>query len=344
MNKKEPKPLTNIQKRVLKTVADIHDQLHPEEILFQHSVLCQTVLPYRDPGNDINKWTRTNGHAFLGIQATEAFNPATMDFEPVGLPFGPKARLILMHLNSEAIRTQSPKINVGDSMTAFIKRIGLSTDGRTIRAVKEQLRRLANAQITIGYAMDERAYQHKENIISDINLWFPKSAEQRVLWESTVRLSDDYFKSLVEHAVPFDERVIAAIKHNSMALDIYAWLTQRTFRIKWGEQVFISWKALWEQFGKEYKEIRMFRRAFRDALLLVKTCHKFNVQEVEGIAPTTAAGLFIEYSQQPVPSLKSISKRLEWAKKTANTEDPNDSKNTKKFRKRLKNHLEKPTK
>lgn len=339
MKKKDRTELTPIEKRVISTVMDIRADLQPDDIYYQHSVLCQTVLPYRDPGDDVKTWKRVNGNAFLGIQATEAFNPVTKDFEPVGLPFGPKARLIMMHLNSEAIRKQSPKIDVGDSMTAFIKRIGLGTDGRTINAVKEQLKRLANAQITIGFSGEERAYQHKGNIISGIDLWFPKTEEQRVFWSSFVRLSDEYFNSLIDHAVPLDERVIGAIKHSSMALDIYAWLTQRTFRIQSGEVVFITWNSLWEQFGQGYSEIRMFRRAFRDALNLVKTCHNFNVREVEGKAPTTAAGLELEYSQQPIISIGYSPQRLAQAKKIAADINPNDDKATKKLKARVRNQL-----
>ena len=40
----------------------------------------------------------------------------------VGLPFGPKPRLVLYHLNAEALRTQSPLIELEDSLTAFVRR------------------------------------------------------------------------------------------------------------------------------------------------------------------------------------------------------------------------------
>lgn len=47
----------------------------------------------------------------------------TGQWEKVGLPYGPKARLIISHLNSEAIRTGTPEINVECSLTAFIRSI-----------------------------------------------------------------------------------------------------------------------------------------------------------------------------------------------------------------------------
>ena len=43
----------------------------------------------------------------------------------IGLPFGPKPRLILAYLNAEALRTGSPEIEVEASLTAFVQRLKL---------------------------------------------------------------------------------------------------------------------------------------------------------------------------------------------------------------------------
>jgi Plasmid encoded RepA protein len=87
-----------------------------------------------------------------------------------------------------------------------------------------------------------------------------------VLWPSTVQLSPEYFDSLLKHAVPLDERALAALSHSAMALDIYAWLAQRLVRIPPGQQVFVPWTALQGQFGWQYERLRDFRRVFREAL------------------------------------------------------------------------------
>ena len=79
-------------------------------ILYQHSVLCQTCLPFRDPGNEVRQWERTNGLVNLLLAAAQAFHPDARRFVDVGLPFGPKPRLVLYHLNAEALRTQSPEM------------------------------------------------------------------------------------------------------------------------------------------------------------------------------------------------------------------------------------------
>lgn len=126
-------------------------------ILYQHSVLCQTCLPYRDPGAATRTWQRKNGLVTLEVEAGRAYNGE--NFIDVGLPFRPKPRLVLYHLNAEALRTQSPCIELDDSLTSFVNRtLGLDTHGRNIRTVKDQLARLSASDFRIGtMAGDGRA-------------------------------------------------------------------------------------------------------------------------------------------------------------------------------------------
>ena len=97
---------------------------------------------------------------------------------------------------------------------------------------------------------------------------------QRVLWPSTVRLSEEYFQSLARHAVPLNEDAIAALSHSAMALDVYAWLAQRLHRIPRGKPQFIPWKSLKDQFGCGYKRMNKFREVFLKALGQVHTQYR----------------------------------------------------------------------
>lgn len=250
------------------------------EAIFQHSVLCQTFLPYRNPGTDVRIWKHKQGNVSLAIQATEAFNPEKDDYEYIGLPYGPKARLILAHINSEAIRKQSKSINVEESMSAFIRRMGLNLDGKTINEVKNQLRRLTTSSLSLGYSNDQGAVQVDLKIMKAFDLWFPKDERQRVLWTSNIQLTDDYYNSLANHAIPLDERALAALSHNAMALDIYAWLAQRLHRINPKEPQFLTWKALKDQFGKGYTHMYKFKQIFRKTLAMARMQYPLaNIQE-----------------------------------------------------------------
>lgn len=262
-----PKDLGRVKRKMI----DAHVAItgaEPEKIAYQHTVLCQTVLPYRNPGDEIRVWDRRQGNVRLRVEAGSALNPAADEFVELGLPFGPKVRLVLHHLNTEALKNGSPEIEVEDSMTAFVKRIqGRSPTGPEIRAMKEQLSRLSAATLRLAVSAEDRTLQVNSQIITAFDLWFPKNEKQRVLWPSVVRLGQDYFSSLAKHAVPLDERAVAGLSHSAMALDIYCWLAQRLHRVKGGQ--FIPWggpNGLHAQFGQGYERVRDFRRVFNKAM------------------------------------------------------------------------------
>lgn len=288
--------VTHIEKRVQDTAYQlILKKGTIKEAVFQHSVLCQTFLPYRNPGTDVRIWKQKQGYVSLAIQASETYNPEKGDFEFIGLPYGPKARLILAHINSEAIRSQSKTVNVEDSMSAFIKSIGLNTDGRTINEVKSQLRKITSSTLSLGYSDNDKGVQVDLKIVKAFDLWFPKDERQRVLWPTTVQLTDDYFNSLVNHAIPLDERALAALSHSAMALDIYAWLVQRLHRINPKEPQFLTWKALKEQFGRGYNQMYKFKQIFRKTLALARSQYP-----QAGIFEDKNEGFWLHHSPSPI--------------------------------------------
>ena len=174
-------------------------------ILYQHSVLCQTSMPYRNPGAAIRTWQRRNGAVHLLIQAGQVLDPSIGDFVEMGLPFGTKPRLVLYHLNAESLRTQSPVVELEDSLTAFVSRtLGLDPKGRNIRTVKEQLSRLAGADFRLGISRDGRAITIKGTVIKGLELWSPRNPRQKTLWPTIIQFSSDYFESLMQHAVPLN--------------------------------------------------------------------------------------------------------------------------------------------
>ena len=95
-----------------------------------------------------------------------------------------------MHLNSEALRQNSPVVDVEGSLTAFVRRIqARPPTGPEIRAYKEQLTRLSAATVRLAIGQGDHALQVDTKIVGAFDLWFAKDARQRVMWPSTVRLS-----------------------------------------------------------------------------------------------------------------------------------------------------------
>jgi Plasmid encoded RepA protein len=245
----------------------------PDRINFLHAVQCQCGIPYRNPGDNVREWDRKQGNASLRIEAGSALDPTTGDFVKLGLPYGEKPRLVLIHLATEAVRKGSPVVDVEESMTGFARSLGMETNGQQLRSLKDQLARLAASTVRMGVTEDGKAFQVNTQFVTALDLWFPTQSDQRVLWSSTVRLSEEYFQTLGQHAVPLDNRAVAALSSSSMALDVYVWLAQRLHRVPSGKPQFVDWASLHEQFGQGFARIRDFRRKFLQTLQHVESAY-----------------------------------------------------------------------
>jgi hypothetical protein len=236
----------------------------------------------------------------LRIEAGAARHPDTGKWVDLPLPHGEKPRLVMLHLNGEALRTGSPIIDVRDSMTAFVRALGIHVHGRNIRTLRDQLARLAAAHIMLGIG----SKTIKTDVIDAFDLWWPDDAKQRTMWPSTVQLAPRYFDSLTKHAVPLDSRAVAALAHSALDLDIYTWLAQRLHRVPKGKPQTITWQALKTQFGPDYDRLRDFRRKFVPALKTVLTAYPSARIE------TADAGLVLWNSPPPVLKRQVVTPRL----------------------------------
>jgi hypothetical protein len=215
---------------------------------------------------------------------------------PLGLPFGPKPRLVLIHLDTEAIRTGSPVVPVEDSLTAFVRGLlRYAPNGFEIRQFKDQLGALAAASIRIGFAKSkERATTINTQIVHGFDVWLPEDRQLRIMWPMAVVLSREYFESLKDHAVPLDERAVAALATSCMGLDVYCWLAQRLHRVPSGRPLLVPWPALKAQFGWHYDRMEHFRERMRQVLVEVCT------QYPDAWLDLDHRGLLLRHSPPPI--------------------------------------------
>ena len=110
-------------------------------------------------------------------------------------------------------------------------------------------------------------------------------------------LSESYFSSLMDSAVPLDNRALQALKGSALALDVYAWLAHRLHRIE-GRPVILHWKSLREQFAQEYQgkdPDKDFKKKFLPVLRNVQVVYpQAKVKQVTG-------GLMLMGSPPPIP-------------------------------------------
>ena len=211
---------------------------------FMARMLVQATLPHSD--QDIKEYERRNGDFRLIVQAGPGMK----------LPYGSYPRLLLAWITTEAVRTQKPTLILGTSLSQFMEQLGLlPTGGRwgTITRLREQMKRLFSARVAGIYENDdEGTFRLKTmEITNDVNLWWnPKAPEQATIWESNITLGGKFFQEIVKRPVPFDIRILKALKRSPLGLDLYMWLTYRVSYMK--EPTAISWKQLHDQFGAEY--------------------------------------------------------------------------------------------
>ena len=185
----------------------------------------------------------------------------------VGVPYGSFARLILLYLQTEAVRTGSPEVELGRSMKAWMGRMSLTTGGRTYQLVTEQARRISACRLTFFTERNGGEARHNGAFVQDaISFAGVIDNDQPSLWQDKVRLDDGFWRSLKEHPVPVREEAIRAISTRSLAIDVYIWLAYRLHSL--AKPTVVSWAAIHGQFGAGFKLVRQIKPTFLEALKL----------------------------------------------------------------------------
>jgi hypothetical protein len=260
--------MTAIQRRrdvVKETIAE--NPLDKSDIHHIHSVLALCGLPYKRPADDSLVYRRSYGQMSLTVQAGDLIDPYTGKMQQQGLPYGTKARLLMLHLCTRALRQKSPVIDLENSLSGFIESIGFSKSGGangTFTLFKEQINRLAACRMQMGLWNGERALTINTSPISSFDVWLPqvRDPNQQMLWNNTITLSQEFYASLQKHALPVDIRALSALSHSAKQMDILLWLAYRLKGLN--KSYFLTWDLVKEQFCQS-KSRRMidFQRQFK---------------------------------------------------------------------------------
>lgn len=242
--------------------ATILPEISADDPQFLHSLFCQLGLPRRPITERI--FERASGNASLLIEAGRWFTG--LHWEPQPLPYGTRPRLVLINICSEAVRTKSPVVDVGESVRAFLRRLGIDCGGQSMANFKRQMIALSCCRMQLGYVNDGKVGQVEAQPVSRFEAWLSDEEGQRGLWPGELELSRPFFESLLNHAVPLSNEAIGHLQHSAIALDVYSWLAHRLYRIENNAGQFLSWTVLKAQFGQEFAETREFRRTFLEAL------------------------------------------------------------------------------
>ena len=201
--------------------------------------LCS--LPRSNPGTRY-RYVRRNGPYTLAM--TAGVNNK--------LPFGNFPRLILAWACTEAVRTQSRVLVLGDSLSGFMRALGVysSSGGRggVQTRLRNQMKRLFTAHVQLIYEHERGEVIVSSSVADRMAFWWnPKRPDERMLWESKIKLGEQFFQEIIRHPVPIDMNTLTALKRSSLGLDIYLWLTYRIFALKSPQR--LTWRQVYRQFG-----------------------------------------------------------------------------------------------
>ena len=236
-----------------------------------HSVLAICALPYQAMPITTREWERTQGHMRLKVIAGELTNPNSGEWVPQPLPSGSRARLVLLHICSEAIRKKSPTVEVGDSLSGFIRSMGIAVTGGkngSINSFKQQINALVASDMRFGLWNGEQARTIKAQPFTSVDIWLPQSPNQKMLWPERLTLGDQFYATLTKHAMPVNLHAVRAFAASPRKLDLYFWISYRYTSIS--RPVLIPWASLKEQFGVGYARERRFRADFADEIREIK--------------------------------------------------------------------------
>lgn len=310
------KPLTRAQEKLLAAAEAIQqDQADPADAAYMARQLVQCTLPHSDPG-DVPIWSRRNGNITLSIVRTIR-SPiwGQTPGKPVGYPYGTIPRLLLFWLITEAVRTRTRRIELGSSLSGFMRDIGLGPyngTGKQSNAfrLRDQATRLFSACISFhqkgllkpdadGEVSAEAGEQYMRfldmRVASKAELWWrPRRPEQDTLWGSWIELGENFYEAITAAPVPVDLRVLRALKRSPLALDLYAWAAYRAYTVnRRRRQELVPWTCLRRQIGADYADMGNFRKKVRVVL------RKLKVVYPAFIVTECPAGLLILPASQP---------------------------------------------
>ena len=199
---------------------------------FMARMMALCSLPRTNPG-DRKEYKRVNGPYTLYMIAGGGNK----------LPFGNFPRLILAWLSTEAVRTQSRVLILGDSLAKFMRTLGVysSGGGNAHTKLRNQMRRLFGCTVQLTYKTENGEATVHAVIADRTEFWWNKP-DERTLWASKIELSEKFFQEIIQHPVPIDMNTLKALKRSTLGLDLYLWLTCRTFALR--APLRLTWKQL----------------------------------------------------------------------------------------------------
>jgi hypothetical protein len=277
-----------------------------DEIIYMHAAMCMMGLPRSSQKERV--WTSTNGAYSMRLSAG-AVMTAPGQWTELPLPQGVYARLVLADISTYAVRHKTRQVALESSASAYMRRLGLFVNGGkrgTYTGFKREALALAAADVKIARHSGEvvlggggTTLQWNAPPIEAFHAWKVDDGGQQALWPGELLLSEKFYESLREHAVPLDMRAYLPLAHSALAMDIYTWLAHRLYDLK--QPLRLTAAQLHNQFGG-YAEVKASWKNFQKRLREVQKAYpQLKVSVSPGRRGVEGGALTLYPSPPPVP-------------------------------------------
>ena len=225
------------------------------------------------------------------------------------LPYGNLPRLLMAWLSTEAVKTGSRVIVLGDSLSKFMRELGIyNSGGKPQTRLRNQMKRLFGCTVSMIYK-DEHGEQFISSLIAESGefWWNERKPDQPSLWNSKIELSEKFFNEIIRHPVPLDMNTLTALKRCSLGLDLYLWLVYRTFPLRAVQQ--ITWKQMYRQFGLHPSKASDKKTVLNFRVKILRELKKIKLAWPE-LNYSTAPGVLILLPSVPAITPVAASPRL----------------------------------
>src|SRR4051812_27099504 len=144
---------------------------------------CLTSLPHKKLP-DTEAW-RKQGH-----KVSLLVEPGKMLVKGrevlYGVPYGARARVILLFLQTQAVKTRSREIELGRSMLDWMERMSVSVGGETAKSLREQAARISACSLKFFWENEGDEGWAAARIVASGLRFNAKAPAQGKLWDDRV--------------------------------------------------------------------------------------------------------------------------------------------------------------
>ena len=191
-----------------------------------------------------------------------------------------------------------------------MRTLGIGSDSGGSRGeltrFRNQMKRLFRCSISLNYEDGHGDASVSSFIAERTEFWWnERKPNEPTLWKSKIYLGEAFFNEIIRHPVPLDMNTLKGLKRCALGLDLYLWLTYRTFALT--SPVQITWRQVYRQFGADPARALETRTVQKFRLKVLRELKKIKLAWPD-LNYSTGRGVLILHPSKPsIPPTEQLS-------------------------------------